>query len=122
MSQGNARQGACGGAARNHDEREFQIMNDDLPIRESKRFQNRNLFPLQCQQPRNHRVDHERCHAQKHHRESDRHRGEHPDFIRDPNVGGMIGAAVSATPAISCEQTVQLRYDRPFGSVGRQRH
>ena len=55
-----------------HDhERKFQVVRDDVAIRETECFQNRDLFALQIQQSREHRIRHERRHAQEDQREPD---------------------------------------------------
>ena len=53
------------GSRRHHDKRELKVVRDDLPVGESKRLENGDLFPLQRQQAREHRVGHERRHTQK---------------------------------------------------------
>ena len=58
------------GARADHDQRIFQIVDDDLPVREAERFEDRDLLALQRQQSRQHRVRHKRRHAQKYDRKT----------------------------------------------------
>ena len=108
-------------AAGHHHEGELQVMHHDLPVGEAEGFQDGDLLPLQRQQPRQHRVGHERRHAQEHDREADGNGLQHADFVRDPDVGRMVGAAIGAPPAVRRQQAVQLGDDRPLGRAGRQR-
>ena len=95
-------------AARDDHKGELEIVNHDLPVGEAEGFHDGNLLPLQSQQPRQHRVDHECRHTQEHHREAYGHRRQHTDLVRDPDVRGVIGPPVSAASAILRQQAVQL--------------
>ena len=81
---------------RYHDEGELQIVHHDLAVAEAKRLQDGNLLTLQCQQPRQHGIGHERRHTQKDHWEADGQNVQHANLIRHADVRGMIGPAKGA--------------------------
>ena len=70
MAQHHSGKSTQNGAAGDHDEGKLQVMNDDLPIRKTKSFKNRDLFPLQIQQTRQHGVGHKCSHTEKHQRKA----------------------------------------------------
>ena len=46
---------------------------------------------------------------------------QHADFVRDPDVRGVIGAPVGAPPAVGRQQTVQLGDDGTLRRARRER-
>ena len=112
MAQRHAAQRADRRSAHHHHERKLQVVQDDLPVRKTKRFEDGDLLALESQQPRQHRVGHERRDAQEHDRETDGERLQDANFVRDPDVRGMIRPAIGPASAVGFEQAVQLRDHR----------
>ena len=54
------------------------------------------------------------AHAQEHEREPDRENLQHPDFVRDPDMRGMVAAAIRAPAPIGGQEPIQFGDDRPF--------
>ena len=104
-----------------HDEGEFQIVKNDLSIREPKRFEDRYLLALQGKQTRQHCIGHKCRHAKKDQREADRQDMQYSNFIRDTDVGRVIATAISASTAVRGQQKIQLGDDWPLRGARTQR-
>ena len=82
-------------------------MHDDRAVGEAERLEDRDLFALHRQQAREHRVDHERGHAEEHDRKTDGEGLQHANLIAHANMGRMVLAPVRAASAVRLQQTVQ---------------
>ncbi len=109
--------GAQDCAQQHHHQRELQVVPGHGAVAETEGLEDGDLLPLQVQQARKDGVGHERRHAQEHHRETHRERPQHADFVRDADVRGVIGPAVSAAAAVGFEQPVHRGDDRLLGRV-----
>ena len=115
VAENHAANAAKDQSARHDGESKFKVMKNDGAVGEAERLEDGDLLTLQIQQARKHRVGHERGHAEKHERETNRERFEHADFIGHADVRRVILPAIRAAPAVDFEQTIHLRDDRALG-------
>src|ERR1043166_344855 len=102
----------------NHDrEGKFKVVPADLAVAETARFEHRDLFTLQRDLPAHHRGRHERGHAQKHERESDRETFQHANFVVDAHVRGMVRQTIRTTTAVRSEHAIYRGDHTTFGSA-----
>ena len=105
--------------AHNHDgEGEFEIMCADLAVAKSARLEHRDLFTLEGDLSAHHRIRHEGGHAEKDQGEGERQALQHPDFIVDAAVRGMVDATVGPARSVGCEHPIHGGNHFAFGGSG----